>query len=60
LDDAFKSWKKILGKKPIVLLGFLAGLTREEVAVELAISKSSVQRQWRFLGAWFMGAWLYK
>jgi len=35
-----------------VILRFFAGLTMEEIATELDTSKSSIERQWRYIRAW--------
>ena len=39
-------------KGQIVLLRFFAGMTMEQIAKELNTSKSSVERQWRYIRAW--------
>ena len=39
-------------KGRIVTMRFFAGLTMNEIASELGTSKSSVERQWRYIRAW--------
>ena len=39
-------------KAKIVVLRFFAGLTMQEIADDLGISKSSVERDWRYIRAW--------
>ncbi len=39
-------------KGRIVMLKFFTGLTMDEIASELDISKSSLERQWRYIRAW--------
>ena len=39
-------------KGRIVTMRFFAGSTMDEIASELGISKSSVERQWRYIRAW--------
>jgi RNA polymerase sigma factor (TIGR02999 family) len=53
LDDALKKLEQNdPAKGRIVMLRFFAGLTMEEIANELDTSKSSVERQWRYIRAW--------
>ena len=53
LDDAIKKLESDAPEKAqIVMLRFFAGLTMEEIANELNTSKSSVERQWRYIRAW--------
>ena len=53
LDDALKKLEASdPAKGQIVMLRFFAGLTMEEIAVELDTSKSSIDRQWRYIRAW--------
>jgi len=53
LDEALR---KLESQDPtkgeIVTLRFFAGMTMEEIARELNTSKSSVERQWRYIRAW--------
>jgi RNA polymerase sigma factor (TIGR02999 family) len=39
-------------KARIVMLKFFAGLTMDEIAGELGMSKSTLERQWRYTRAW--------
>ena len=39
-------------KARIVVLRFFAGLTMQEIADDLGVSKSTVERDWRFIRAW--------
>jgi RNA polymerase sigma factor (TIGR02999 family) len=39
-------------KSQIVMLKFFTGLTMDEIARELGVSKSSIERQWRYIRAW--------
>lgn len=39
-------------KGRIVMLKFFAGFSVEEIATELAVSKTTVEREWRFIRAW--------
>jgi RNA polymerase sigma factor (sigma-70 family) len=39
-------------KARIVVLRFFAGLTMQEIAEDLGVSKSTVERDWRFIRAW--------
>ncbi len=53
LDEALKKLESIdPDKARIVLLRFFAGMTMDEIAEELGISKSSVERRWRYIRAW--------
>ena len=53
LDEALKKLElQDPEKAQIVLLRFFAGMTMEEIAQELNTSKSSVERQWRYIRAW--------
>ena len=53
LDDALKKLEASdPAKGRIVMLRFFAGLTMEEIASELETSKSSIERQWRYIRAW--------
>ena len=53
LDDALKKLEAIDREKGrIVMLRFFAGLTMDEIASELGTSKSSIERQWRYIRAW--------
>lgn len=53
LDEALKKLElQDPEKVQIVLLRFFAGMTIEEIANELNTSKSSVERQWRYVRAW--------
>ena len=53
LDEALKKLElQDPEKGQIVLLRFFAGMTMEEIAKELNTSKSSVERQWRYIRAW--------
>jgi RNA polymerase sigma factor (TIGR02999 family) len=53
LDEALKKLElQDPEKGQIVLLRFFAGMTMEEIANELTTSKSSVERQWRYVRAW--------
>jgi RNA polymerase sigma factor (TIGR02999 family) len=53
LDEALQ---KLEAQDPqkgrIVMLKFFTGLTMEEIAAELGVSKSSIERQWRYIRAW--------
>jgi RNA polymerase sigma factor (TIGR02999 family) len=53
LDEALKKLESQDPEKAqIVMLRFFTGMTMDEIAVELNTSKSSVERQWRFIRAW--------
>ncbi len=53
LDEALKKLEASDPEKGrIVTLRFFAGLTMEEIANELDRSKSSIERQWRYIRAW--------
>ena len=39
-------------KGRIVMLRFFAGLTMEEIAADLNVSKATVEREWRYIRAW--------
>jgi RNA polymerase sigma factor (TIGR02999 family) len=53
LDDAIKKLETDAPEKAqIVILRFFAGMTMEEIANELNTSKSSIERQWRYIRAW--------
>jgi len=53
LDEALKKLEALDAEKgQIVTLRFFAGLTMDEIAHELNTSKSSVERQWRYIRAW--------
>jgi RNA polymerase sigma factor (TIGR02999 family) len=53
LDEALKKLElQDPEKSEIVTLRFFAGMTMEEIAHELNTSKSSVERQWRYIRAW--------
>jgi RNA polymerase sigma factor (TIGR02999 family) len=53
LDEAIKKLESNSPEKAqIVMLRFFAGMTMEEIANELGTSKSSVERQWRYIRAW--------
>jgi RNA polymerase sigma factor (TIGR02999 family) len=53
LDEALKKLESQDPEKgQIVTLRFFAGMTMEEIAHELNTSKSSVERQWRYIRAW--------
>ena len=53
LDDALKKLEESdPAKGRIVILRFFAGLTMDEIADELGTSKSSIERQWRYIRAW--------
>ena len=39
-------------KGRIVMLKFFAGLNMEEIAAELAVSKTTIEREWRDIRAW--------
>jgi len=38
----------------LVKLRFFAGLTEEEAAAALGLSRATVQRQWRYARAWLL------
>ena len=53
LDDALKKLEAQDPKKSqIVILRFFAGLTMKEIASNLQVSKTSVERDWRYIRAW--------
>jgi RNA polymerase sigma factor (TIGR02999 family) len=53
LDEAIKKLESNdPDKARIVLLRFFAGMTMDEIAEELGMSKSSVERRWRYIRAW--------
>jgi RNA polymerase sigma factor (TIGR02999 family) len=53
LDEAIKKLESDAPEKAqIVILRFFAGMTMDEIAIELRTSKSSVERQWRYIRAW--------
>jgi RNA polymerase sigma factor (TIGR02999 family) len=53
LDDALKQLAEFDSQQAkIVELKFFAGLTNEETAKVLAISDSTVKREWRMAKAW--------
>lgn len=53
LDEAIKKLESDAPEKAqIVILRFFAGMTMDEIAIELCTSKSSVERQWRYIRAW--------
>ena len=53
LDEALKKLESQDPEKAqIVMLRFFAGMTMEEIAREQSTSKSSIERQWRFIRAW--------
>jgi RNA polymerase sigma factor (TIGR02999 family) len=53
LDDALRKLEAGDPQKgKIVMLKFFAGLTMDEIAAELGVSKSSLEREWRYIRAW--------
>lgn len=44
--------KEYPAKYKVVLLRFFAGLSMQEIAEQLQVSKSTVERDWRFARAW--------
>ena len=39
-------------KAKIVMLRFFAGLTMKEIALDLRVSITTVEREWRYIRAW--------
>lgn len=57
LDEALSSLEKVDPRKATVVeLRFFAGLTLEEIAVQLGISQETVGREWRRAKAWLYTA----
>ncbi len=57
LDEALSGLEKVDPRKATVVeLKFFAGLTLEEIAVELGISTETVRREWRRARAWLYNA----
>ncbi len=57
LDEALSGLEKVDPRKATVVeLKFFAGLTLEEIAVELGISTETVSREWRRARAWLYNA----
>ena len=53
LDEVLKKLEEASPMKgQIVNLRFFAGLTMQEIATELGTSKSTIEREWRFIRAW--------
>jgi RNA polymerase sigma factor (TIGR02999 family) len=53
LDEALKKLEADDARKArIVMLRFFAGLSMQEIAADLGVSKSSVERDWRYIRAW--------
>ena len=53
LDEALKKLEAQDPRKgQIVVLKFFGGLTMDEIARELEVSKSSIERDWRYIRAW--------
>ena len=53
LDEALKKLEsQDESKAKIVVLRFFAGLTMQEIAMDLRVSKSTIEREWRYIRAW--------
>ena len=53
LDEALTKLERLdPSKAKIVMLRFFAGLNMQEIARDLGVSKSSVEREWRYIRAW--------
>ena len=53
LDEALQKLERYDAKKAkIVVLRFFAGLTMQEIAMDLGVSKSTLEREWRYIRAW--------
>lgn len=57
LDEALSGLEKVDPRKALVVeLKFFAGLTLEEIAMQLGISAETVSREWRRARAWLYSA----
>ena len=53
LDEALEKLEsEDENKAKIVVLRFFAGRTMQEIAMDLGVSKSTIEREWRYIRAW--------